>query len=133
LNVTISALDENGNPVDWWFVYKVPKLVGTGSGSAAGYEYVYYDPNVGKVVTSPYQLTVDKGALDLTLDAIFNDPSETTGWILYNDELPDEAKSRRRRETTEASDIPRACSRSTRQRRPGSGSFIHGQSTRCRE
>jgi deoxyribonuclease-2 len=90
--VTISALDENGKAVDWWFVYKIPQISGTGAGSAKGYEYVYYDPKVGKVVTSPYQLSGDKGALDLTLDSVFNHPSQTAGWILYNDELPDEAK-----------------------------------------
>jgi deoxyribonuclease-2 len=91
--MAISALDENGKPVDWWFVYKVPEISGSGSSSAKGYEYVYYDPQAGKVVTSPYQLSADKGALDLTLDALFKNPSETTGWILYNDEFPDEAKS----------------------------------------
>lgn len=90
--MTISALDENGKAVDWWFAYKVPEMSGSGPSSAKGYEYVYYDPNVGKVVTSPYQLTVDKGALDLTLDSIFNNPSSTVGWVLYNDEKPDGAK-----------------------------------------
>jgi deoxyribonuclease-2 len=90
-NVILSALDENGKAVDWWFAYKVPQLGGSGSAPAKGYEYIYYDPNLGKVVTSPYLLTVDKGALDLTLDAVFRNPSDTTGWILYNDEFPDGA------------------------------------------
>jgi len=37
----ISALDESGKPVDWWFIYKVPQLIaGTNSDSATGYEYV---------------------------------------------------------------------------------------------
>jgi deoxyribonuclease-2 len=90
--VAISALDENGKPVDWWFVYKVPEMGGVGPGAAKGYEYAYYDPNVGKVLRSPYQLSADKGALDVTLDSIFNTPSNTTGWILYNDEMPDASK-----------------------------------------
>jgi deoxyribonuclease II len=84
--VKISALDENGKPVDWWFVYKVPQ--GSAPG-ATGYEYVYYDPKIAKVVVSPYQLKVDKGALDVTIDSIFNSTSATTGWILYNDERPE--------------------------------------------
>jgi len=88
--MTISALDESGNAVDWWFMYKVPEM--SGKPVLKGYEYVYYDPNVGKVVPSPYLLDVDKGALDLTLDSIFNNPSSTTGWVLYNDEKPDAAK-----------------------------------------
>jgi deoxyribonuclease-2 len=40
----VSALDENGKPVDWWFMYKVPQLsAGAGTDNATGYEYVYYD------------------------------------------------------------------------------------------
>ena len=49
----ICALDEDGKPVDWWFLYKVPKLTKDASHvSATGYEYVYYDPQVGKVTRS---------------------------------------------------------------------------------
>lgn len=90
--MTISALDENGKAVDWWFAYKVPEMSGPGPAAAKGYEYVYYDPNLGKFITSPYLLSVDKGALDVTLDGIFNNPSATTGWVLYNDEMPDASK-----------------------------------------
>jgi deoxyribonuclease-2 len=91
--LNISALDENGKAVDWWFAYKVPKLARDASSTtASGYEYVYYDPNIGKVVKSPYLLTDGKGALDLTLDSVFARPDATTGWILYNDEMPTDAK-----------------------------------------
>ena len=88
-----SALNETGKPVDWWFAYKVPKLAKTAdSVSATGYEYIYYDPEVGKIAKSPHLLTSGKGAVDLTLASIFERPSSTTGWILYNDEMPDDAK-----------------------------------------
>ena len=91
--MNISALDENGEPVDWWFAYKVPKLAKDASSpSATGYEYLYYDTTVGKVSKSPNLLTDGKGALDLTLDAVFANPDATTGWILYNDEMPPDAK-----------------------------------------
>jgi len=96
----ISALDEAGNPVDWWFIYKVPKLsAGAGDDSATGYEYVYYDSTIdastagGRQVTkSPYVLNSDNGALNKTLDSVFKNPATadpTTGWILYNDEMPE--------------------------------------------
>ena len=91
--MNISALDENGKPVDWWFAYKVPKLgKDANMPSATGYEYVYYDPKIGKVVKSPNLLTDGKGALDLTLSSIFEKPGASTGWILYNDEMPADAK-----------------------------------------
>jgi len=92
----ISALDESGKPVDWWFIYKVPQLIaGTNSDSATGYEYVYYDSTIdkknGKVEKSPYLLNGDKGALNLTLDSVFKKPADSTGWMLYNDEMPTSA------------------------------------------
>jgi deoxyribonuclease-2 len=91
--MNISALDDSGRPVDWWFAYKIPKLSKDAStGSATGYEYVYYDPSVSRVVQSPNLLTDGKGALDLTLASIFGSPDATTGWILYNDEMPADAK-----------------------------------------
>lgn len=91
--MSISALDENGKPVDWWFVYKIPKLTQDADNpSTTGYEYLYYDPNIDKVVKSPNVLIQDKGAPDLTLDALFNKPDDSTGWILYNDEMPASAK-----------------------------------------
>lgn len=91
--MNISALNERGKPVDWWFAYKIPKLHKTAnSPTALGYEYVYYDPDIGEVVQSPYLLTDGNGALDLTLNSVFNKPATTTGWILYNDEMPEDAK-----------------------------------------
>lgn len=83
--MNVCALDENGKAVDWWFAYKVPKLA---PDTATGYEYVYYDPQTGTLARSTYQLTDGKGALDLTLNAVFTNPSASTGWVLYNDEMP---------------------------------------------
>jgi len=91
--MNVCALDESGKPVDYWFAYKVPKLSkDANSHSAVGYEYVYYDPKVKKVAPSPYVMNSGKGALDLTLQSLFKKPAPSTGWILYNDEMPASAK-----------------------------------------
>jgi deoxyribonuclease-2 len=88
----ITALDEGGKPVDWWFIYKVPKLTqNANTNNATGYEYAYFDANADKVVKSPYRLDQGKGALNLTLNSVFARPAATTGWILYNDEKPPSA------------------------------------------
>lgn len=88
----ISPVDESGEPIDWWFAYKVPRLAKESNApSATGYEYIYYDPRVGDVTKSPNLLTDGSGALDLTLNGLFDSPKETTGWILYNDEMPADA------------------------------------------
>lgn len=85
----ISALNESGQPVDWWFIYKIPKLTqDSDSDSATGYEYAYFDANAPAVGKSPYRLDQGKGALNLTLEAVFKNPDPTTGWVLYNDEKP---------------------------------------------
>lgn len=93
MTAALSALDENGMPVDWWFIYKAPKLEqNIHDTSTTGYEYIYYDPLIGEVIQAPALLTDGKGALDLTLNSIFENPPDTLGWILYNDEMPPEAK-----------------------------------------
>jgi deoxyribonuclease-2 len=93
--MNVSPLDENGKAVDWWFAYKVPRLTkDAGTDSATGYEYIYYDPKIDQVVKSPHLLTDGKGALGLTLSSVFDKPDATTGWILYNDEMPADAKGK---------------------------------------
>jgi deoxyribonuclease-2 len=90
--MSISALDENGQPVDWWFLYKVPQLKQDASTqSATGFEYVYFDPNQKEVARSPHVIFDGKGALDRTLKTVFSSQSSTVGWIPYNDEVPSDA------------------------------------------
>jgi len=96
----VEALDENGQPVDWWFMYKVPQLKkGAGNDEASGYEYVYYDANIDKgnksdrkVHKSNFRIDQNTGALNNTLNSVFKNPSSTMGWILYNDEKPNSAE-----------------------------------------
>jgi deoxyribonuclease-2 len=89
--MTISPLNESGNPVDRWFIYKVPRAAQeniTGIGPASGYEYAYFDDAIGAVQASPFKLDGGKGALNLTLSSVFDEKTDATGWILYNDEHP---------------------------------------------
>src|SRR5580658_3385643 len=87
----VTALDENNKPVDWWFIYKVPQLgKGAGTDEATGYEYVYYDstidgdsdPRQRNVAKSPFLLSGGKGALNFTLNSVFDNfknPPPTLG------------------------------------------------------
>lgn len=89
--MALSALSEDGLARDWWFIYKVPQLnAGAGNDQATGFEYVYYDPILDKVEKSAYLLNGGQGALNKTLDSILNEESAATGYILYNDERPDD-------------------------------------------
>jgi len=92
--MTLSPLNDDGKPVDWWFLYKLPKLTASATTEAArGYEYLYFDSAMAgapapALVKSPYTLDADHGALFNTLDQLFSAPTADLGWILYNDEVP---------------------------------------------
>jgi deoxyribonuclease-2 len=83
----VSAVNENGNPVDWAFWYKVPKLSGgVNNDLATGYEYVYCDSDNPTPAKSPHTLDSSSGVLAETMAILAKD---NVGYILYNDERPD--------------------------------------------
>jgi len=85
----ISALNDSGKPVEWWFLYKVPHLTKSAQETAAtGHEYVYYDPVAADVQRSPQTLLSGKSALDRTIASVMKARSATTGYLFYNDEFP---------------------------------------------
>jgi deoxyribonuclease-2 len=90
----LSAMDDNGSPVDWWFAYKVAgKSASTDGSKATGTEYVYFDANSpadGKLTLSPHRVDKD-GALPNTLNQLYAEQGMSTqhlGWFFYNDENP---------------------------------------------
>jgi deoxyribonuclease-2 len=94
MSLSYSAQDENGKPVDWWFMYKAAGKSTTGDGrKLAGTEYVYFDANTpadGKLVLSPHHVDAD-GALPATLAQVYAKEGPATqhqGWFFYNDENP---------------------------------------------
>ena len=88
----LSALDESGTAVDWWFMYKVAGKSQTGDGrKLLGTEYVYFDANSTKLSLSPHHLDQD-GALPATLAQVFGTQTPGLGWYFYNDENPIDGK-----------------------------------------
>jgi deoxyribonuclease-2 len=95
----LSAIDDNGKPIDWWFMYKFPAgLEPKGKPKTQGNEYLYYDPNpqrppnVSPLYLSPHRLgTGPQGAFYHTLQQLYANPDlNSTGWIFYNDEYPED-------------------------------------------
>ncbi|HEX8249842.1 MAG TPA: deoxyribonuclease II family protein [Pyrinomonadaceae bacterium] len=93
-NNTLSAIDDDGSPVDWWFLYKVAgKSVSSDGSKATGNEYVYFDssgPQGKKLTLSPNLIgDASKGAVANTLNQIYNNLDDPDlGWFFYNDEDP---------------------------------------------
>ncbi len=92
--MNLSAMDDDGKPVDWWFMYKVAgKSKSSGSVKMKGTEYVYFDANKpadAKLSLSTHHVDKD-GALPNTLNQLYGEEgmsTQHTGWIFYNDENP---------------------------------------------
>lgn len=96
--MALSAMGDEGKPVDWWFMYKVAGESTTSDGGkgpvlngkkVTGAEYVYFDasmPKTGKLALSPH--TVQGGALLSTLEQVYRSTGKSVGWWFYNDENP---------------------------------------------
>lgn len=82
----LGAKNQQGDPVDWWFIYKAPEH--TCSENNQGFNFLYFDPDTGALQLSPVGLNQDQQALGHTLTGIFNGP-DSAGYIVYNDEHVD--------------------------------------------
>ncbi len=92
--MNLSAIDDHGKPVDWWFIYKVAGKSKSSTGARfTGTEYVYFDSSMasaGKLSLSPNHVDSD-GALPNTLAQLYHEEGASTahlGWYFYNDENP---------------------------------------------
>jgi len=79
----VGCQDEDGNSVDWWFIYKLPQ----------GFNYAYRDSNSRE--TSALSMVKDKtldcttcGALGHTLHQVYTN-KDGLAYMFYNDEYPD--------------------------------------------
>jgi deoxyribonuclease-2 len=86
----IEAKNQQGAPVDWWFIYKTPEH--TGSEKNRGFDFFYFDPSADALALSPVGLDHDDQALNHTLMGIFNAPG-SAGYIAYNDEHVDKQEN----------------------------------------
>jgi deoxyribonuclease-2 len=92
--INLSAYDDSGKPVDWWFIYKVAgKSIASDGSKATGCEYVYYDSAKQKAeklhLSSLEVNNAKQGAVANTLNQIYNNPDDPDmGWFFYNDEDP---------------------------------------------
>lgn len=82
----VEAKNQQGDAVDWWFIYKTPDH--SGRPDNKGFDFLYFDPTCEALGLSPIGLDQDNQPLSQTLRGIFDAPG-TTGYIAYNDEHVD--------------------------------------------
>src|SRR5437868_14888837 len=96
--VKLSAIGDDGKPVDWWFIYKVAGKSKASNGTKpTGTEYVFYDSVITpgeKLALSANQISDPKnGAVSGTLNQVYNNLSDPDiGWFFYNDEPSNNVK-----------------------------------------
>ncbi len=94
MTIALTAMDDAGAPVDWWFMYKVAgKARTSGARKLRGTEYVYFDANApsdARLALSAHQLD-QSGALPSTMGQLYGaqaTANTSLGWFFYNDENP---------------------------------------------
>ncbi|TRY82604.1 hypothetical protein DNTS_032559, partial [Danionella cerebrum] len=84
----ISCFNEDGQPVDWFIIYKLPLYKMEVKGS--GVDYMYLDPSVVDFQRSKYTVNSSEGALGRTLAQLYSGyTSNTSAYLLYNDAPPE--------------------------------------------
>ncbi|XP_071802431.1 plancitoxin-1-like [Asterias amurensis] len=89
-DAAITCLDEGGNPVDWFIVYKLPIIRNSSSKQVQqGYGYMYMDVHQTALKLSTTGLNTANHAIAHTLQQIYsNHSSKNVGYLMYNDALP---------------------------------------------
>ncbi|XP_070547212.1 plancitoxin-1-like [Ptychodera flava] len=94
----ISCKDDQGKNVDWFIIYKVPKILKSKNElMRAGVAYYYFDPSVQTGRLSTVGIDSPNQALAKTLNQIYsNHKSKSVAYLMYSDSWPHQkAKSNR--------------------------------------
>ncbi|KAJ8277800.1 hypothetical protein GJAV_G00080200 [Gymnothorax javanicus] len=85
----ISCRNEDGKPVDWFIMYKLPKYKMNDVGS--GLEYFYLDSSLEDWQQSQFLVNASQGALVSTLKPLYTEgglKSNRSAYMFYNDAPP---------------------------------------------
>ncbi|KAM9313319.1 deoxyribonuclease-2-alpha [Gastrophryne carolinensis] len=88
-SAAISCYGDHGQPVDWFIVYKLPKLEHDHS-AEAGMAYMYQDGDSGGWVPGASLMNSTDSAAGRTLQQLYSSSqSQDVAYILYNDQPPE--------------------------------------------
>ncbi|XP_045691464.1 deoxyribonuclease-2-beta isoform X2 [Phyllostomus hastatus] len=90
LEATISCRNEEGDAVDWFTFYKLPKRQDQES-RKTGLEYLYLDSTTRSWRRSKHLMNTTKSALGRTLEQLYEayaSKNNNTAYLMYNDGVP---------------------------------------------
>ncbi|XP_059848328.1 deoxyribonuclease-2-alpha [Hypanus sabinus] len=88
----ISCHDDNGQPVDWFILYKLPKCV-----KGHGLLYMYMDHRTSGWRSGKYSINDTRGAVGATLQRLYGRSAarrDDVAYVLYNDQSSVDSNSR---------------------------------------
>ncbi|XP_047395141.1 deoxyribonuclease-2-beta isoform X5 [Sciurus carolinensis] len=95
---TISCRNEEGDAVDWFIFYKLPKRQDKESGET-GLQYLYLDSTIRSWRRSEQLMNTTESALGRTLQPLYEayaSKSNSTAYLIYNDGAPTSANYSRK-------------------------------------
>uniref|UniRef100_A0A0N4ZCJ7 Deoxyribonuclease-2-alpha n=1 Tax=Parastrongyloides trichosuri TaxID=131310 RepID=A0A0N4ZCJ7_PARTI len=95
INADLTCKDQNGNPVDFFMSYKLPKDSKNKEiqGIKEGFAFFYLDGNVKSLMPSKHDLRDENQAIAHTLNQIYKAKNNLTmARVMWNDELPHSAE-----------------------------------------
>ncbi|GCC20393.1 hypothetical protein chiPu_0018952 [Chiloscyllium punctatum] len=86
----ISCMNEAGQPVDWFLIYKLPKYI-LHQSVGLGLNYMYLDPSTGDWQRSQYLINMTESATGRTLQQLYStyhSKVNDRAYFIYNDAAP---------------------------------------------
>ncbi|XP_070546668.1 plancitoxin-1-like [Ptychodera flava] len=92
LSAAISCKDDNGNDVDWFIIYKLPKISESNNELVkAGVGYYYFDPIVQTGRLSTVGIDSPNQSLGITVNQIYrNYDAKNVAHLMYSDSPPND-------------------------------------------
>lgn len=86
---SVQCQDMNGKPIDWFIVYKLPKMRhSSGTEFGEGHSQFYLDSQNPKWVLAKHAINETDHAIFYTLQQVYNAEDEDVLYLMYNDEKP---------------------------------------------
>ncbi|PNI51175.1 DNASE2 isoform 2, partial [Pan troglodytes] len=89
----LTCYGDSGQPVDWFVVYKLPALRGSGEAAQRGLQYKYLDESSGGWRDGRGLINSPERAVGRSLQPLYRSNTSQLAFLLYNDQPPQPSKA----------------------------------------